>query len=231
MKKICLLALSGLLTSTAFSQVKWGAQVIGNLSSAQILDIETDEEDLIKNKSVFGYGFGLSAELPLAKELTLRPSLNFLKKGGEFSANFSDPSMGYREEYSFTTNLYYAELPVNLAINGNLKAGKYFFGFGPSFGLGLTGKVKTKSIYQDPGQSVETETEELDAFASEDDNGGGFKRLEVSGNIIGGIQFNSGFYANAGYLVGFTNSISGEDGGYKNKGFQITLGMFFSRGK
>ena len=231
MKKIYFLAFTSLLTSACFSQVKWGAQVIGNLSSAMVLELDSDDEDLINKKSLINYGFGLAAEVPLAKELTLRPSLNLMKKGVEFNANFSDLSMGYREEYSFTTHLYYAELPINLAINGSLKSGKYFFGFGPSFGFGLTGKVKTQSTYQDSGQQVETESEELDAFASEDENGGGFKRLEVSGNIIGGIQFNNGFYANAGYLVGFTNSIQGEDGSYKNKGFQLTLGMFFSKKK
>jgi hypothetical protein len=229
MKKVYLVAILGVLTSAAFSQVKWGGQIIGNLSSAQILELESEDEDLIKKKSIIGYGFGLSAELPLAKEITLRPSLNLLKKGVEFNANFSDASMGYREEYGFTTSLYYAELPVNLAINGSLKSGKYFFGFGPSFGLGLTGKAKTVSTYQDPGQPVQTESEELDAFASEDDNGAGFKRFEVSGNIIAGIQLNNGFYANAGYLVGFTNSITGDEGSYKNKGFQLTLGMFFSK--
>jgi hypothetical protein len=229
MKKVYLVAILGLLTSAAFSQVKWGGQIIGNLSSAQILELESEDEDLIKKKSIIGYGFGFSAEVPLAKEITLRPSLNLLKKGVEFNANFSDPSMSFREEYSFTTSLYYAELPVNLAINGSLKSGKYFFGFGPSFGLGLTGKAKTVSSYQDAGQPVQTESEELDAFASEDDNGAGFKRFEVSGNIIAGVQLNNGFYANAGYLVGFTNSITGDEGSYKSKGLQLTLGMFFSK--
>ena len=229
MKKIYLLALSGFLTSAAFSQVKWGAQIIGNLSSAQLPEVEFDDQELIKKKSILGYGFGLSAEVPLAKELTLRPSLNFLKKGVEFTGNYSDPSMGYRDEVSFKANLYYAELPINLAINGSLKSGKYFFGFGPSIGLGLTGTVKTTETYQDPGQPVQTDSEQFDAFTAHDDDGGGFKRLEVSGNIIGGIQWNNGLYVNAGYLIGFTNSIRDDEGSYKNKGFQITLGMFFSK--
>ncbi|HEY0039287.1 MAG TPA: outer membrane beta-barrel protein [Flavisolibacter sp.] len=230
MKKIYLLVFTGLLSASAFSQVKWGAQVIGNLSSAHITGLEEDEEEFVKRKSIFAYGVGVSAEVALGKEFTLRPSLNLLKKGVQLDINFSEPSIGYREEINFRTSLYYAELPLNLTFNGPLKSGKYFIGFGPSFGLGLFGKAKTEATYQDPGQAPYSESEEIDAFKSEDEDGAGFKRFEVSGNIIAGLQWNNGLYVNAGYLVGLTSTLPTDDGGsYKNKGLQLTLGMFFGK--
>ena len=165
MKKIYLLALAGIVCSAANAQTKWGGQVIGNLTSA---NIPTFDEGLIKNKSVVGFGAGVVAEVPLGTEFTFRPSLNLLKKGSGFDINFSDPSLGYREETKFKVDLYYAELPLHFALNGSLGSGKYFIGIGPSLGLGLSGNAKVEYIYQDPGQAVETETEEVNPYDSEE---------------------------------------------------------------
>jgi hypothetical protein len=227
MKKICLFALAGILCSVAHSQTRWGGQIIGNLTSA---NIPSFGEGLIKNKSAVGFGAGVVAEVPLGTEFTFRPSLNFLKKGSGFDINFSDPSLGYREETKFNANLYYAELPLHFALNGSLGSGKYFIGMGPSFGLGLFGNAKVEYIYQDANQPLETETEEVDPYDSED---GGFKRFEVSASIIGGLQWNSGFFINAGYLAGMTNLArdSDDEGSYKQKGFQLTIGKFFTKKK
>lgn len=231
MKKIYLLALSATVSLAAFSQVKWGVQAIGNLSSANIPGLEADEDGTVKKKSVFGFGAGLSAEVPLGREFTLRPSFNFLKKGGGFDANFTDPLFGSKEDVKFRTNLFYAELPIHLALNGSLKSVKYFVGFGPSFGFGLAGKARVDYTYQDPGQPVETESEEIDAFDSNNDEEG-FKRFEVSASVIGGIQWNNGFYVNAGYLAGMTNLFLEEaESSYKHNGLQLTIGYFFSKKK
>ena len=229
MKKIFLLTLAAAISFTSFSQVKWGAQVIGNLSSGTITGFEDDEEEFLKNKSIFGLGAGVIAEVPLATDVTFRPSLNFLQKGMAFDLNYSDPIFG-SEEIRFKTNLFYAELPLNFAYNGNLKFGKYFIGMGPSFGFGLSGKAKITSTFQYPGMPTETETESADAFGSEDDDGLGLKRFEISANFIGGVQWNNGFFVNAGYLLGLNNlAPSGEDGSYKHKGLQLTVGMFFNK--
>lgn len=230
MKKIFLFSLTAVLATTAFSQVKWGVQAIANMSSANIPGLElVSDEGVVKNKSVFAYGLGLSAELPLGREFTLRPSFNFLKKGGGFDASYSDPMLG-TEKVNFRTNLYYAELPIHLAINGSLKSGKYFVGFGPSLGFGLAGKAKVDYTYQDPGQPAETESEEVDAFDTEEE--GGFKRFEISGSIIGGLQWQNGLYINAGYLVGMNNLFKEDaETSYKHRGLQLTLGYFFSKKK
>lgn len=231
MKKILFFVIASTLVTNSFSQVKWGVQVLGGLNTAHISGLDDDDE-FIKKKSVAGFGAGVIAEVSLGKEFTLRPSLNLLKKGVSLTLDFSEPSMGYIDITELKTNLYYAELPLNLTYNGPLKSGKYFIGVGPSFGVGLFGTAKTNSTYQDPGQPLETDSEEVDAFKSEDDDGAGFKRFEVSANFIGGVQFNNGFFINAGYLLGMTNTIPNDDGAsYKNKGLNITVGMFFKRKK
>ena len=229
MKKICLFLFATVVTTASFSQVKWGVQVLGGSGSAQITGLDDDDE-MITKKSIFSYGAGLSSEISLGREFTLRPSLSFLKKGVSLTMDFSDPSMGYTDITTLQTNLYYAELPINLTYNGPLKWGKYFVGLGPSFGFGLSGTAKATATYQDPFTPLETESGEVDAFKSEDENGAGFKRFEASANFIGGVQWNNGLYVNAGYLLGISNTVPNDDGAsFKHTGFHLTIGYFFSK--
>ena len=79
MKKICLFLFATVVTTASFSQVKWGIQVLGGSGSAQITGLDDDDE-MITKKSIFSYGAGLSSEISLGREFTLRPSLSFLKK-------------------------------------------------------------------------------------------------------------------------------------------------------
>jgi hypothetical protein len=233
MKKITFLAIAAIVSTAAFSQVKWGVQATGNLSS---IGLDAEYASLFKKSSVVGFGAGVVSEASLGKSLALRTSLNLLQKGGKIKSAFDSEDGGgdgsFFPSVSVENKLYYAELPVNLVYNVNTAKGNFYFGAGPSFGMGLFGKTKVTSV--NPFDPSEKETEEFDAFKKEEDNGAGFKRFEFSANAIAGYQWKNGLYVNAGYLLGLNNLVdAGEEDGqtYKNRGLQLTVGMFLSKKK
>lgn len=226
MKKIILLAATAIISTASFSQVNWGIQAIGGLRSGTLGDGEVN----LNGKSRFAYGAGVVADAALSNEISFRPSLNFLKKGMLIESGTSENN--YVEKFRFTTDLYYAELPLNFVYNAQTKFGKVFIGGGPSLGFGLSGKATVRYEYADPLTPLQVEEETTEAFDSEDNDGLGFKRFEVSASLIGGVQFRNNFFVNAGGLFGLSNlAPSGEEGEYKHKGFHLTLGMFFNRKK
>ena len=231
MKKIILLAVTAIVSTAAFSQVKWGVQATGNLANVKL---SIDGAEAFKKKSIVGFGVGVASEIDLGTSVSLRPSLNLLQKCGKLESAFNsedaDGDGGLFPSVTVDNKLYYAELPVNLVYNVNLSSGKLYFGAGPSLGMGLFGKTKVSST--NPFDPSEKETEELDAFKKEEDGGAAFKRLDFSANALAGFQSKSGFYVNAGYLMGFSNLADSEDGeSVKNRGLQLTIGYFFTKKK
>ncbi|HEY0039286.1 MAG TPA: porin family protein [Flavisolibacter sp.] len=229
MKKIIFLAVAAVVSTAAFSQVKWGVQGIGNLSS---VSVKADGAEMFKKSSNIGFGVGVSSEIPLSSQVSLRPSLNLLQKGGKLKSAFDmdggDGSMFPSIEID--NKLYYAELPVTLVYNVNLSTGKLFFGAGPSVGFGLFGKTKVTST--NPLDPSEKEEEEIDAFKKDEDGESPYKRFDLSANAIAGYQWKSGLYVNAGYSLGLSNMIESEDGeSMKNRGLQLTVGFFFNKKK
>jgi hypothetical protein len=226
MKKIYLLAVAAIVTTAAFSQVKWGLQATGNLANVKL---SMDGAELFKKGTNIGFGIGLASEVDLGTSLSLRPSLNLLQKGGRLESAFDKEDGEMLPSVSIDNKFYYAELPVNLVYNVNLSSGKLFFGAGPSVGLGLFGKAKVTST--NPFDPSEKETEEFDAFKKEEEGGAAYKRLDFSANAIAGFQSKTGLYVNAGYTLGLNNIVaSDEDGGsMKNRGLQLTVGYFFKK--
>ena len=228
MKKIYLLAMAALFTTAAFSQVKWGVQATGNLGTARL---NSDYDGFFKKTLAPGFGAGIVSEASLTNKLSLRTSLSLLQKGSKMKTAFD---MGDGDNGSFfpsatmINKLYYGELPVSLTYNVPMGTGKLFFGAGPSVGYGLFGKSKVTST--DPFNPGQKETQSFDAFKKEEDGGAGYKRFDFSANAIAGFQWKSGFYVNAGYLLGFSNIIDAEDGqSYKNRSLQLSVGYFFKK--
>lgn len=227
MKKMSLFALATVLATAAFSQVKIGVQAIGNLSSASF---SAEQGVSTKKSPLLGFGAGVSAEIPVNENLSLRTSLSLLQKGIKVTASGEDESGMGSTKINVTNKLYYAELPLTIAFNKELTNSKFFAGAGPSIGYGLFGKSKGTYTVSIPGAPAHTETESVDAFKKGDD-GGGFKRLDLSANLVAGLQFNSGFYVHAGYLLGLTSTLpkDAEGSSYKNRGLQLTVGMFLKK--
>ena len=65
------------------------------------------------------------------------------------------------------------------------------------------------------------------SFKKEDNGGAGFKKLDISGTAIAGIQFSSGLFVNASGSYGFTKNMEG-DGKYNSRSVGLTVGFLLN---
>ncbi|MDB5250598.1 MAG: PorT family protein [Segetibacter sp.] len=211
-------AAATVLATAGFSQVKFGAQVIGNASTASF---ESAGAPNFKKPGQAAFGAGIVAEVPIISNVSLRPSLNYLQKNS--AVEFSIPLMPGKT-HTVKNTLHCLELPVNIVYSIPLNNMSLYFGAGPSFGYGLNGKSKYKGWdFEGEGQNIVAVEETTRVFKKEKDGGEGMKRFELSASAIAGVQFNNGLFLNAGYLAGLTN-LGNKDGKFKNNGGQITIG-------
>lgn len=224
MKKFILIAAIIAVSTTGFSQVKFGPQVTASLATASI-DPGSEATEFKKTPQA-AFGLGILAEVPLTENFSLRPSVSLLQKGVSLKASGEDDGGIGSFDVKVTNKLYYAEMPVLATWNIALANSKLYFGAGPSLGVGLFGKSKATYTIYFPGMPGMTETENVDAFKKEDDEGAGFKRVDLSANAIAGVQWSNGLYVNAGYLHGFSNLQKDDDGSsYRNQSFHLTVGF------
>jgi hypothetical protein len=221
MKKVFLVAAAALVATAGFSQVKYGGQVGGTFSSASM---NKDEIGEMKKSIKPGFSAGFVSEITLNNSLTLRPSLNFMQKGVKMKGSGQSELGGVTGE--MTVNLNYLELPVVLAYNIPMGDNKFYVGAGPSVGFGISGKYKSEFTMTIPGVPTQTQVVDADAF-KDDEDGAGMKRLDVSANVIAGVQFSNGFFVNAGGLFGLTN-LGDKESKYRNIGGQLTIGFLLN---
>ena len=217
------LALSNYLQA----QVKFGVQLHGTLNTATF----RSEFDLSPQKDwKFGYGGGLYAEIPAYGAFTIKPSINYLKKG-----------VKAKEEYLFEgdnsiTNtirmdLSYIEVPILLIYNLSKSSNKWFVGLGPSFGYGISGKAE---VFETVHIFPETETGffEANVFKDIEADGLGFKRFDFGLNAVIGIRVLEKGNIQLGYLHGLSNIANRNDAHgnkYQNRSIMLTLGYGFNK--
>jgi hypothetical protein len=205
MKKVFLIAAFAAVTMGATAQTRFGAQAGINMATLSTEGASTG------SKSKIGLTIGALADVPFGGSISFRPELNFIQKGSKFSI------LGYES----TTALNYVELSPNFVYNINAGAGKVFLGLGPSFGFGISGKMKEK----EPGEAeVEGDIE----FGSEDNE---VKAFDYGLNLLGGYELSNGLFFSAGYNLGLANLSNVEGSEVKNRGFQIKIGFMFGGSK
>lgn len=221
MKKMFLAVAAIAITTAAFSQVRFGIQAIGNAGTASI---KSDEMKNANTNFKIGAGGGVVADYSVSEKFGVRTSLNFLQKKSELTyqtEQFDD------KPFSVNSTLNYLELPIYAVYKIPLNKMKVFVGAGPSFGYGISGKLKAKGWMEADGEGDQIDvvpvSAEIDAFKKEEDDGAGFKRFDISASAIAGVEFKNGLYAHAGYTHGFSNIGEGVD--YKNRGIQLTVGF------
>ncbi|HEX8462735.1 MAG TPA: porin family protein [Segetibacter sp.] len=224
MKKMFLLAAATVIASVSFSQVRFGAQIIGNAGKTSF---ETPDEVSFKNSTKIGFGAGFVSEIPVSESVSIRSSLNYLQK--KSGAEFEVPLIPGKK-HVINNTLNYLELPVNLVYNLNGESANIYFGAGPSLGYALSGKSKYKGWDFDDNNNVVAVEETTDVF-KKDETGAAFKRFDLSANFNAGVQFKNGLFVNGGYLLGLTNLGSNDDGSYKNRGILLTVGFLLPSNK
>ena len=145
----------------------------------------------LSTQSKIGFTAGIIGDIPISKDFSFMPALNFVQKGGKSKS----------ESYGSTTNLNYIEIPLNFVYRTPGQSGHLFIGAGPSFAYGISGK--TKANFQ-----MEQMEEKVKFGSSIEDD---FKPFEIGANILLGYQFKNGFNIAANYNTGL-NNISPQEG-------------------
>ena len=145
----------------------------------------------LSTQSKIGFTAGIIGDIPISKDFSFMPALNFVQKGGKSKS----------ESYGSTTNLNYIEIPLNFVYRTSGQSGHLFIGAGPSFAYGISGK--TKANFQ-----MEQMEEKVKFGSSIEDD---FKPFEIGANILLGYQFKNGFNIAANYNTGL-NNISPQEG-------------------
>ena len=222
MKKI-VLAISGLVISLAgFSQFSVGLQGTGSLANAQI-----------KNASDFDYkkkmrampGAGVVVQYAFNENFALRSGVNYQQNGVKLTATAVQESIEMKVELENT--LHYVQVPVNALFVFPVGSLKLYAGAGGYLNYGISGNAKSTLSYTDYDGEKQTIKEKAKAFKKEDDGGANLKRTDFGASALAGIQLPGGLFANVGYQLGLSNMSGGEEGKYKNRSLQLSIGYFF----
>ena len=160
---------------------------------------------------------GVFIEIPVSKNFSFQPALNFVQKGTQY--DYSD--MGFTEEGKTTVN--YLEIPLNVLYNYKVASGTFFAGAGPSIAFGIFGKEK----YDDGIQPYEEDI----SFGNDPDNDD-MRRMDIGLNILGGYRLYNGFFVSTGFNGGLNNLLPGgsDEGSVKSNYFFVKLGFVLNGG-
>lgn len=225
MKKIIFLAFPALMSAPVFAQnITFGIQGgvnLGNVTWKQ--DTET-----ANTKSKIGLIIGAVAEIPMSDNIDFRPELNFIQKG--YKQDESQTFFGQTVAYKADATANFIELPLNFVYKVPAGSGSVFFGLGPSFAFGLSGKGEQTATTS--GQSTtEKFNIKFDGKNDATDNNFHLKAFDFSGNVLAGYKMPMGLSISAGYSLGFFNlSVDPANESFKTKGFTVKLGYFFGNG-
>lgn len=212
-KKLLLLFFSAIIYTISSGQVQYGLKA----GLTQSFIKENSDENIDMNLKS-GFQIGLTADIPLAKNLSLRPSLQYTQKGFKAVLGSLDgPSYWYRK-----ASFNYLELPADLVYNFNIgKKTRIFIGSGPVLSFALSGKMHgIISGTLTGGQVFYEEHTDNKIFQDE-----GNRRIDVGLDFLTGVQFHKILLA-ATYSHGLTNMVNYDNDpqSLKNRSFAFTVG-------
>ncbi|RPD40290.1 porin family protein [Chitinophaga barathri] len=204
MKKALLSVAALLIAGATFAQTKFGI-VAGPSWSSYTEKVGGDKEtsDLLT-----GFRAGITADLQLADEFYIQPSLLYTGKGGK------DEILGFDTRL----RINYLELPINFMYKPEVGNGNLFIGLGPYLAVGLSGKNKTVL----GNNLVENDIE----FGDEIDE---IKRFDAGANFQVGYELpmglNFGLFTDLGLINLRGNGDS--DNSFRNTAFGVNVGYKF----
>lgn len=220
MRNLILLAVILVYSLQGNAQVQYGIQANGVMSTASISE---DEGETTKDAK-YGFGAGVFAEFNISPNFSIKPSLNFVQKGVEVKSSYSDSEVSMEQDIDARLN--FLEVPVLFNYKPTTS---FFIGAGPSFGYGLSGKLKGSFSYEDDTEEI-SETFDIDAFKDAEEDGGGFKRFDFGLTAAAGYYVTQNLSVNAGYTYGLSNLADDSEettNEYKNRSFTVGLGYRF----
>jgi len=174
----------------------------------------------LTNNILTGYHGGINIQIPIAPDFYFQPGVLYSTKGARSIIG----------SLTYTYNLSYFEVPLNLVYRTRLGNGKIMIGFGPYVGYGIGGKIttvggdvtlETKVVFQNV---VELSDPVLTTY---------YKSLDAGGNIFAGYEMASGLFLQVNTQFGILKInpenkwFSNDKASLNNTGFGLSLGFRF----
>jgi len=202
MKKILLSVITvAILSVVSQAQLKVGI-IAGENLNEQRINVSTGT--MYAGDRSRGYHAGVISELNLGGNFYLQPQLLFSRKR---SAYFNSTSTG-----EIKIRMSYIELPVNVLYKIALPFGKVFAGAGATFGYAVGGSEQKSGV-----------TTKLYSGTVRN-----WKREDISMNMLAGIEFQNGFFANMNYQKSFLDIYKGADASVKSRSFSLSIGYLIA---
>jgi hypothetical protein len=182
-----------LLIAMAFASITVSAQTrFGITAGATNSNLKAKSDEGSESADYkMGFTTGIFIDMPMTKNFSFQPALNFTQKGAK-----------YEDEYSIEKmTLNYFEVPLNFIYSFKPSQG-LFIGAGPTIALGLSGKDKYEIK-----NSGEEDSEDIE-FGSEP---GEVKSFSFGGNFMAGYKIKNGLLFSAGYNFDYSNMVNNED--------------------
>lgn len=206
MKKVVFTLAALCVAATAFSQTTFGIKAGPNFSSTTA----KSSGDKNTSKMLVGLEGGVYANIPLAPEFYVQPSLMYEGKGGKNSKDFD-----------VKTRLNYLTLPIHFLFKPAMPngSGSWMIGVGPYLGYGLSGKTSVDA------DSIQYS---FNPF-SDDDLGTGdaaLKRFDAGASVLLGYEMANGFNIALNAELGLINALNNgdSDNSFRNTSFGLTVG-------
>lgn len=195
------------VSSVSFAQkTSFGIKGGVNQSTFYLKGESPNESRLTLDKP--GFHVGGVADIGVSSNFSVQPQLLLQFKGGKLKQS------GSETQFDFMT----IDVPVNLVYHHQ----GFFFGAGPNFSVGLSGKGKVtgqpdKDLYEEGVISANSE----------------FKRFDIGANVMMGYQFPSGFTVGANWTPGLMDIYDDDADNIKasNSVIGFSIGYMFSSGK
>lgn len=221
MKRSKILLLALLLILFVFPTNAQTVTIRGGLNFSNLLEKGNDSTYSNLYKSVPGFHFGATCEIPFGDLLSLEAGLFFTTKGTKY-----DQTLSGNQDLSGRIIMYYLDLPVSLKVSHTFKDMITIFGeAGPYIDMGLIGK--RKSTLSTPTNEYTIE----DKIKWGNSTGNYVMRRFDTGLSVGGGVKTGPFLAAVTYNLGLSNIAPTSANGtkIKNRVFQISFGFSFGK--
>ncbi len=185
---------------------------VGPSFSSMTLGSKDDKET---SDMLIGLEGGVYANIPVAPQFYIQPSLMYEGKGGKQSVTDGEVKI----------RLNYLTLPVDFLFKPKMPngSGSWVLGVGPYIGYGFSGKVSSELLEgasYDPFKGI---------GGSDASSGAIYKRFDAGANVQLGYEMSNGFNIGLNANLGLLNIINGGNSSVKNTNFGITLGYTFGK--
>jgi len=180
--------------------------------------------DKLKNDILFGYNFGVNAEIPVAPDFYFQPGVLFTTKG----AKNDEIILG--QPVSSRIKISYIEIPLNFLYKPLLGNGHLLLGVGPYVAVGVGGNVKYEGSGFNETQDIKFQNT---VKTTDADNVFYVKRVDAGANLLAGYEFPNRVSLQLNTQLGLVKinpeyeGNSDDKTSAKNTGFGFSLGYRF----